>query len=53
MKNPLIFVHGLGEARYKDRTVPIVEDPYGVIIPINCIGVCGSDLSLLTLPKTP
>lgn len=44
-QNPSCFLYGPGEAKYEDRAVPEIKDPYDVIIRINYVGVCGSDVS--------
>ena len=44
-QNLSCFLYGPGEAKYEDRAVPEIKDPYDVIIRINYIGVCGSDVS--------
>jgi len=43
-KNPSVFLYGPGEAKYEDRDVPTLDDPHDVIIRINYVGVCGSDV---------
>ncbi|CAF9936882.1 hypothetical protein IMSHALPRED_010939 [Imshaugia aleurites] len=43
-KNLSCFLYGPGDARYEDRAVPEIEDPHDVIIRINYVGVCGSDV---------
>lgn len=34
------------DARFENREVPTITDPYDVIIKIACVGVCGSDVGL-------
>lgn len=33
------------DAKFEDREVPTIADPYDVIIRIAYVGVCGSDVS--------
>lgn len=44
MQNPSCLLYGPGDARFEDRPLPIIEDPYDVIIRIAYVGVCGSDV---------
>jgi D-xylulose reductase len=41
------LLYGPHDARFEDREVPIISDPYDVIVRIAYVGVCGSDVSLL------
>ena len=43
-QNPSVFLYGPGEAKIESQAMPNVEDPYDVIIRINYVGVCGSDV---------
>ncbi|UNI17719.1 D-xylulose reductase [Purpureocillium takamizusanense] len=42
--NPSFLLVGPGVAKVQDRPVPIISDPHDVIVRINFIGVCGSDV---------
>lgn len=44
-QNPSFFLYGPGEAKYGDQAIPTLDDPHDVIIRINYVGVCGSDVS--------
>lgn len=44
MLNPSCLLYGPGDARFEDRPLPLIEDPYDVIIRIAYVGVCGSDV---------
>lgn len=44
MQNPSCLLYGPGDARFEDRPMPQIEDPYDVIIRIAYVGVCGSDV---------
>jgi hypothetical protein len=46
MQNPSCLLYGPGDARFEDRPLPIIEDPYDVIIRIAYVGVCGSDVRI-------
>jgi threonine dehydrogenase-like Zn-dependent dehydrogenase len=43
------LLYGPHDARFEDRQVPVISDPYDVIIRIAYVGVCGSDVSLLSV----
>lgn len=43
-ENPSCFLYGPQEAKYGDRPVPEICDPHDVIIRIQYVGVCGSDV---------
>jgi D-xylulose reductase len=43
------LLYGPHDARFEDRQVPTISDPYDVIIRIAYVGVCGSDVSLLSV----
>ncbi|KAM0794764.1 L-iditol 2-dehydrogenase [Usnea florida] len=43
-QNLSCFLYGPKEAKYEDRPIPEINDPHDVIIRINYIGVCGSDV---------
>lgn len=45
LKNPAIVLYGAKNARIQDSPVPQIEDPQDVIVRINFVGVCGSDVS--------
>jgi D-xylulose reductase len=40
------LLYGPHDARFEDRQVPVISDPYDVIIKIAYVGVCGSDVGL-------
>lgn len=44
MQNPSCLLYGPGDARFEDRPIPVIDDPYDVIIRIAYVGVCGSDV---------
>ncbi|KAJ6084922.1 hypothetical protein N7499_004551 [Penicillium canescens] len=44
MQNPSCFLYGPGDARFEDRPMPTIDDPLDVIIRIEYVGVCGSDV---------
>ncbi|KAJ5708543.1 hypothetical protein N7488_008344 [Penicillium malachiteum] len=44
MQNPCCLLYGPGDARFEDQPLPIIEDPYDVIIRIAYVGVSGSDV---------
>ncbi|KAJ5118066.1 hypothetical protein N7448_004287 [Penicillium atrosanguineum] len=48
MQNPACLLYGPGDARFEDRPLPLIEDPYDVIIRIAYVGVCGSDVHFWT-----
>lgn len=39
------LLYGPHDARFENREVPTITDPYDVIIRIAYVGVCGSDVS--------
>lgn len=43
------LLYGPHDARFENRQVPVISDPYDVIIRIAYVGVCGSDVSLLAV----
>jgi len=43
------LLYGPHDARFEDRQVPAISDPYDVIIRIAYVGVCGSDVSQSTI----
>ncbi|KAJ5157743.1 uncharacterized protein N7482_008843 [Penicillium canariense] len=44
MQNPSCLLYDAEDARFEDRPLPVIEDPYDVIIRIAYVGVCGSDV---------
>jgi D-xylulose reductase len=42
------LLYGPHDARFGDREIPVISDPYDVIVRIAYVGVCGSDVSLLS-----
>jgi D-xylulose reductase len=46
--NPSCLLYNKGDARYENRPMPTIEDPLDVIIRIAYVGVCGSDVRLLS-----
>lgn len=49
MQNPSIVLYGAQNARLEDKRIPELTDPHQVIVRINYVGVCGSDVS----PQNP
>lgn len=52
MTNPSCLLYGPFDARYEDRPIPKIEDPYDVIVRVAYTGVCGSDVHN-PLPRYP
>jgi D-xylulose reductase len=46
-ENPSCLLYGPFDARFENRPVPVIENPYDVIVRIAYTGVCGSDVSIL------
>ncbi|KAL4981206.1 chaperonin 10-like protein [Aspergillus desertorum] len=44
MRNPSCFLHGPGKAEIEDQPVPELTDPHEVLVRIEFVGVCGSDV---------
>ncbi|KAJ5766138.1 uncharacterized protein N7511_003754 [Penicillium nucicola] len=44
MQNPSCLLYGPGDARFEDQPMPTINDPLDVIIRIEYVGVCGSDV---------
>ncbi|KAJ5306879.1 hypothetical protein PENANT_c003G02256 [Penicillium antarcticum] len=44
MQNPSCLLYGPGDARFEDRPMPTIDNPFDVIIRIEYVGVCGSDV---------
>lgn len=54
MQNPSIVLYGAKNVKIEDTMIPEILDPHDVIVRINFIGVCGSDVGLLSsLSKYP
>ena len=47
-QNLSCFLYGAGDARFETTSVPVIEDPYDVLIQIAFTGVCGSDVRTMT-----
>lgn len=45
MSNLSCLLYDPHDARFENREVPTITDPYDVIIRIVYVGVCGSDVS--------
>jgi hypothetical protein len=43
-KNISCLLYGPGDARYEEHPLPILTDPYDVLVRIQFVGVCGSDV---------
>lgn len=41
------LLYGAHDARFEERDIPQIQDPYDVIVKIAFTGVCGSDVSFL------
>ena len=48
MKNPSIILYSAKNAKLEDTPVPELIDPHDVLVRINYVGVCGSDVSLFS-----
>jgi NADPH:quinone reductase-like Zn-dependent oxidoreductase len=44
MQNPSVVLYGPKNAKIEDIAIPEVVDPHDVIVRINYVGVCGSDV---------
>jgi hypothetical protein len=44
MQNPSIVLYGAKDARLEDKPIPELTDPHQVLVRINYVGVCGSDV---------
>ncbi|OAL54182.1 GroES-like protein, partial [Pyrenochaeta sp. DS3sAY3a] len=44
MQNPSIVIYAPGNAKLEDKPIPQIKDPHDVLIRINYVGVCGSDV---------
>ncbi|KAF1946794.1 GroES-like protein [Clathrospora elynae] len=44
MNNPSIVLYGAKNAKLEDKTVPELAEPHDVLVRINYVGVCGSDV---------
>ncbi|CAO2657806.1 Nn.00g070660.m01.CDS01 [Neocucurbitaria sp. VM-36] len=44
MKNPSIVLYGAKNAKLEDAPIPELTDPHDVLVRINYVGVCGSDV---------
>jgi D-arabinose 1-dehydrogenase-like Zn-dependent alcohol dehydrogenase len=45
MQNPSIVLYGPKSAKLEDTAIPELVDPHDVLVRINYVGVCGSDVS--------
>jgi len=52
MQNPSVVLYGPKNAKIEDIAVPEVVDPHDVIVRINYVGVCGSDVRPPLFPFT-
>ncbi|KAF2736512.1 GroES-like protein [Polyplosphaeria fusca] len=48
MTNPSAVLYAAGDLRFEDRPAPSLQDPYDVLVKINFVGVCGSDVHFWT-----
>jgi D-xylulose reductase len=48
MQNPSIVLYGPKNAKLEDTAIPELTDPHDVLVRINYVGVCGSDVSPLS-----
>jgi len=46
MQNPSVLLYGPHNAKIEDTPMPELVDSHDVIIRINYVGVCGSDVKL-------
>jgi len=53
MQNPSIVLYGPHNAKIEERPIPELSNPHDVIIRINYVGVCGSDVGLPPMPIFP
>jgi D-xylulose reductase len=44
MQNPSIVLYGPRNAKLEDTPIPSLTSPYDVLVRINYVGVCGSDV---------
>jgi NADPH:quinone reductase-like Zn-dependent oxidoreductase len=49
MQNPSIVLYGAKNAKLEDTPVPPISDPHHVLVRIAYVGVCGSDVSIISL----
>jgi threonine dehydrogenase-like Zn-dependent dehydrogenase len=45
MQNPSVVLYGPHNAKIEDKDIPEIATPHDVIVRINYVGVCGSDVS--------
>ncbi len=45
MQNPSIVLYSAGNAKVEDKPIPELSDPHDILVRINYVGVCGSDVS--------
>ena len=50
-ENPSCLLYAAGDARFEDRPVPQIQDPFDVILRIAYVGVCGSGVRVLRLVR--
>ena len=43
-KNLSCLLYGPGDARYEEHPLPTLTDPHDVLVRIQFVGVCGSDV---------
>ena len=46
MQNPSIVLYGAGKAKMEDKPIPAVLEGHDVLVKIEFVGVCGSDVSV-------
>ena len=44
-KNLSCLLYGAGDVKFEDQPMPVIDDPNDVIIRVEYVGVCGSDVS--------
>jgi D-xylulose reductase len=47
-QNPAVYLSGPGQADIKESPYPEITDPHEVVLKIAYVGVCGSDVRILS-----
>jgi len=50
LKNPSCFLYGPGVAKFEESPYPKIEDQCDVVLRIEYVGVCGSDVNSSAFP---
>lgn len=50
MQNPSVVLYGPHNAKVEEKPIPELASPHDVLIRINYVGVCGSDVRLPRFP---